>query len=75
MLLISIFQAVGGAGEALRGNINSFLDNAGEGLTGNKASDAAHGSADYEKGGHGAVAQQGADDFKEGLNKVQGKST
>ncbi|KDN52662.1 hypothetical protein K437DRAFT_254069 [Tilletiaria anomala UBC 951] len=68
-----VFQAMSGAGEAVRGNINAFLDKGGEALVGKKNVEPR--SSDYTAaGGHENIAQKGMKDLKDGLEKVTGPS-
>ncbi|PWY98639.1 hypothetical protein BCV70DRAFT_144415, partial [Testicularia cyperi] len=81
-----VFDAGHGAGEVIRGNINDTLDSAGEGLRkGTSEHDSSatttatgtediHGrSSDYNHAGsHQGVAQNGANEFHKGLDRLTG---
>lgn len=65
------FQAIHGLGEGIRGNINSFVDGAGEQIAG-RGDSAAHPTTRTENGQTpNQVAANGADEFKQGLNAMK----
>ncbi|GAA5973594.1 hypothetical protein JCM8115_000429 [Rhodotorula mucilaginosa] len=66
-----VFNALHGAGEAIRGNINSFLDQGGDAVAGRE-----HGtvpSRDAPPAGHETTAQSGVSELKKGISEIQGK--
>ncbi|GAA5992150.1 hypothetical protein JCM10908_001790 [Rhodotorula pacifica] len=68
-----VFNALHGAGEAIRGNINSFLDQGGDAVAGRE-----HGSVPSREtttAGHDTTAQKGLNELNKGIAEVQGKHT
>ncbi|KAF8307326.1 hypothetical protein DL93DRAFT_132605 [Clavulina sp. PMI_390] len=65
-----VFKTVHGAGEVLRGNINNFIDTAGERVAGRDGSNPL--SASGERSGD--VASRGMTEFHEGLAALRGGS-
>ncbi|GAA5869314.1 hypothetical protein JCM3774_004204 [Rhodotorula dairenensis] len=66
-----VFNALHGAGEALRGNINSFLDQGGDAVAGRE-----HGtvpSRETRPAGHETTAQSGLSELNKGISEMQGK--
>ncbi|GAA5821133.1 hypothetical protein JCM10212_006431 [Sporobolomyces blumeae] len=67
------FNAVSGAGEAIRGTINSSLDGVGDGIAGRE-----QGTVESREKGenHGDVTNKGMADFKQGVaDLLDGKKT
>ncbi|BGP57680.1 hypothetical protein JCM8202_005462 [Rhodotorula sphaerocarpa] len=65
------FNAMHGAGEAIRGNINDFLDQGGDAVAGRE-----HGSVSSREAGgenHGATAAKGAGEYNKGVAEMKGK--
>ncbi|SPO31427.1 uncharacterized protein UTRI_06557 [Ustilago trichophora] len=71
-------NTIHGAGESIRGNINQTLDSAGEGLRNPNSSTStspAYGkSTDYNNptASQQGVADKGAQEFKQGIDKLSG---
>ncbi|POY75850.1 hypothetical protein BMF94_0932 [Rhodotorula taiwanensis] len=66
-----VFNAMHGAGEAIRGNINSFLDQGGDALAGRE-----HGSVPSREtgtAGHESTAQKGINELSKGISQIQGE--
>lgn len=76
----SIFNTAHGAGETIRGNINSFLDQGGEALAGGSNQEQAArqssttGGSGQTTADHDSVAQNGLQEIKSGLNQLGGGS-
>jgi len=66
--ITGIVKTVHGAGEVIRGNIASFIDGVGEGITGRDGTVPAS-----APGGHGTnVATEGLAEFRQGLAELKG---
>ncbi|BGP42897.1 hypothetical protein JCM10449v2_006911 [Rhodotorula kratochvilovae] len=64
-----VFEAIHGAGEAIRGNVNSALDGLGDGIANRpQGTVESRQSAASEE----SVAQKGVREFTEGVNAVKG---
>ena len=64
------FGVVHGAGEGIRGNINSFLDNAGEQIAGRGQGDVKPATRTEEQR-PAQVAANGSDEFKAGMEALR----
>ncbi|CAO1614502.1 unnamed protein product [Parajaminaea phylloscopi] len=80
-----IFNTVGGAGEAIRGNFNDFVDRAGEGLASagedkesqeRRQAQLNSSTSGTRPGENADVARKGMDQINQGINQLtgQGKS-
>ncbi|KAK0563490.1 hypothetical protein OC844_002201 [Tilletia horrida] len=65
------FNTVGGAGESLRGTINSALDGAGEAVSGRMNSGNTTGGSSLSSENPDSVAKQGEAQFKEGVAQLR----
>jgi len=65
----SVFNVAHGAGEGVRGNINSFFDNVGEQIAGRGQNDVKPAPRSGEQPAQ--VAAKGADEFKAGMEGLQ----
>ncbi|KAK0550595.1 hypothetical protein OC846_003610 [Tilletia horrida] len=64
------FNAIGGAGESIRGNINAALDGAGEAITHNTSTGTTAPSSMSSEDPN-SVAKKGEQQFKEGIAQLK----
>ncbi|KAK4052827.1 hypothetical protein OIV83_002114 [Microbotryomycetes sp. JL201] len=67
-----VFGAIHGAGEAIRGTINSTLDSFGDSLAGREQGSVASRSSNNPQEGQ-ATAQKGVEEMRQGYEQVTGK--
>ncbi|KPV72526.1 uncharacterized protein RHOBADRAFT_66891 [Rhodotorula graminis WP1] len=69
-----VFEAIHGAGEALRGNINAAVDGLGDGIANRpQGSVESRQSQSAASGEQQSVAQKGLDELKSGISAARGE--